>query len=183
MTALVADLAGLLGCVVRGAQTWREFANFGWIFFLNKQLGKIHILKAKIAGFGRFNKIPFLKIVTGYSFWSYEASPEVFEWVEFPMCKDLQRNLGKLGVNFPKAHEVIWWTLCQFGPEQVSFEGSNSWPPAFSLLEKGGCLRQLGTTGTHHPHFILSRKTLSASFQKCQQFVSATFLRTSLFSV
>ena len=48
------------------------------------------------------------------------------------------RGIWVFGVNFPKAHEVIWWKLCQFGSEQGSFEGSNSWPPTFSLLEKGG---------------------------------------------
>ena len=84
MTALVADLAGLLGCVVRGAQTWE---NGGGFFFSEQKLEKTRILKAKKLQVFRkiFNKIfPFLKIiVTGYySFWSYEeASLEVLEWV------------------------------------------------------------------------------------------------------
>ena len=50
----------------------------------------------------------------------------------------------------------------------------------FFFLEKKFCwkkavkhMRQLGTTGTHHPHFILSCKTLSASLQKYHQFLSA----------
>ena len=39
-------------------------------------------------------------------------------------------------------------------------------------------MRQLSTTGTHHPRFFLSCKTPSAPFQKCHKFLSAIFLRT-----
>ena len=86
----------------------------------------------------------------------------------FPMCKTF-------GWIFPKAHDELSGNSVNLGLLGSS-ESSNSWPSTFFWREKlAGKLcwkkavedmRQLGTTGTHHPHIILSCKTLCGSLAK-----------------